>query len=172
MKSNKFLLVVLLLIVLVSWLAIGASAHDKLGHPPVKKNSVSLNILGTASYAGISYERILGKRIVGEVGIGLIGYGVGVTYYPLKPIRSKQLNAFTGIKYTNHAIVDGENKAVTYIPLGVTFFTARFFNISADIGPSFVQHKSSGYKPTLEERNKFPYYSYSIFGNLKFGFRF
>ncbi len=163
---------IILVAVLISWLTLSANAQKKMSLPTIKKNSVSANILGTASYLGITYERVLTKKMIGEVGIGLIGYGAGITYYPLKNIAPKQLNPFVGLKYTNHAIVDGENKAVTYLPVGLTLFTARLINISLDAGPSYVRHKSPGYKPTLEEKATFPYNSFSFFGNLKVGFRF
>ena len=138
----------------------------------VRKNSISFNALGTASYLGISYERLIAQRISLEFGIGMIGYGIGATVYPFKKVKIKQFNPFIGIKYTNHAIVDGENKSATYIPLGITYFAKNKMNFSIDIGPSYFQHKSPGYRPTIEEQNRYPYSDYGIWGNFKLGFRF
>lgn len=138
----------------------------------VEKNSFSINVLGTASYVGFSYERILYQRINLEIGIGLIGYGAGLTMYPIKKIRIEKLNPFFGIKYSNHAIVDGENKSVTYVPFGVTYCGINRLNISIDAGPAYIFHKSPGYRPTREEKAKYPFSDYGVFGNLKLSYRF
>lgn len=138
----------------------------------IEKNSFSINVLGTASYVGFSYERILYQRVNLEVGVGLIGYGAGLTIYPIKKIRVEKLNPFFGIKYTNHAIVDGENKAVTYIPLGITYCGINRLNIGLDVGPAYVIHKSPGYRPTRKEKAKYPFADYGFFGNLKLSYRF
>lgn len=138
----------------------------------IGKNSISANILGTGSYVGVSYERLLFERVSAEVGIGIIGFGTGVTLYPLRKVRAAQLNPFFGIKYTDHAIVDGENKSATYLPIGITYFSKIRMNFSVDIGPSYFRHKSPGYMPTQQEIAKYPYTNFGFWGNLKIGFRF
>jgi len=151
---------------------ITASQAQKFSESPIQKNSISANILGTGSYLGFSYERLIKDKVSLEVGLGLIGYGMGVTLYPLKKVENNQLNPFIGVKYTNHAIVDGENKSATYIPLGLTYFSKSRLNFSLDLGPSYFRHKSPGYAPTQEELEKYPFTSFGLWGNLKIGFRF
>ena len=140
--------------------------------PEIEKNSISANILGTGSYVGVSYERLLFERVSAEVGIGVIGYGIGATIYPLKKVKVAQLNPFIGLKYTNHVILDGENKSAAYLPIGLTYFAKNGMNFSVDIGPSSFRHKSPGYKPTKEELDKYPFSDFGLWGNLKIGLRF
>ena len=163
--KTKFLLVFAIL--LMSSLAPHAQQTSS-----IEKNSLSFNILGTGSYVGVSYERLVFDRAFLEVGLGVIGYGIGGTVYPLKKIEPKQINPFIGIKYTNHAIVDGVNKSATYLPVGVTFFRENKMNFSFDAGPSYFYYQSPGYKPTEEELKKYPYSDVGFWGNIKVGFRF
>jgi len=137
----------------------------------IEKNSISGNILGTGSYIGLSYERLIFQHINLEFGLGLIGYGTGITYYPNK-IETATIRPYTGIKFTSHAIVDGEHKSVYYIPFGITLFTDVRLNLGFDFGPAYVIHHSPGYMPSLEELNKYPYNNISVFGNFKLGIRF
>jgi len=151
------------------------NAQNRIMHKPesvIRKNSVSANILGTGSYVGISYERLLFQRVIAEVGIGVIGYGIGVTVYPIKKVKAGQFNPFIGLKFTDHAIVDGENKSATYLPIGVTYFSKNSVNFSVDIGPSSFYHKSPGYNPTQDELDKYPFSDFGVWGNLKIGYRF
>lgn len=167
MKVLKFLLII---VCLFSFSTTYAQVSENEAF--VEKNSLSVNILGTASYLGVSYERLFAQRFSVDFGIGLIGIGVGGTLYPFKKVQVNKFNPFVGIKYTNHAIVDGENKSATYLPLGVTYFSRYRLNFSVDVGPSYFRHKSPGYMPTQEELEKYPYNSVGLWGNLKIGFRF
>jgi hypothetical protein len=135
------------------------------------KNSISANILGTGAYLGFTYERYILKRYSAEVGIGLIGFGVGASYY-FKKIKPKMWNPYLGLKYTSHAIVDGEHKKLTYLPVGITYFGNRTFIFGLDIGSAYRRHISPGYMPTPEELAQYPFSSFGIFGNLKLGVMF
>ena len=115
---------------------------------------------------------MLFKRVSAEVGIGLIVIGLGATVYPIKKVQSGQFNPFIGIKFTNHAIVDGENKSATYLPIGLSYFTKHRINFNIDVGPSYFNHKSPGYQPTQEEIERYPFTDFGLWGNLKIGFRF
>lgn len=139
--------------------------------PTIKKNSISVNILGTGSYLGISYERLLFERVTAEIGIGVFGYGIGVTVYPLKKISIKQPNLFIGLKYTNHTLVGIEKKSATYIPIGLTYFLKKRYNLSFDVGPSYFYHKSHGHNSNTGHQRAY-YSDYGLWGNLKFGLRF
>ena len=140
----------------------------------IEKNTISLNVLGTASYLGVSYERLIYERLNLEVGVGLIGYGAGVTIYPLRKAEINKLSPFVGIKYTKHGMVDVGARSITYIPFGLSFFSKRMINISGDLGPGFFYYKTAPGGPqfTKEEKAKYPFSYYNIFGNLKFSFRF
>jgi len=166
MKKDKLILLIICI------LGFSSAVAQTQNEPTIKKNSISANILGTGSYVGFSYERLLFERVIAEIGIGVIGYGIGATVYPLKKVRKKQLNPYIGLKYTNHAIVDGENKSATYLPIGLTYFLRTRLNFSIDIGPSYFHHKSPGYMPTKEELDRYPYSDFGLWGNLKIGFRF
>lgn len=135
------------------------------------KNSLSGNILGTGSYIGFSYERILLQRVSLEAGIGLIGYGFGATLYAVKP-DFKKIAPYFGVKYTTHAIVDGEHKSVYYLPIGLTYFAKFPVNIGFDLGPALKKHHSPGYMPTQAELEKYPFTDFGLFGNIKLGIRF
>ncbi|MFK8037883.1 MAG: hypothetical protein AB8B74_06305 [Crocinitomicaceae bacterium] len=161
-----------LIVLVVCLFSIPSVSGQSQADQSIEKNSISANILGTGSYLGISYERLIADRVSAEIGIGLIGIGVGATIYPLKKVEAKQLNPFVGIKFTNHAIVDGENKSATYLPIGLTYFSKNDLNFSIDIGPSYFNHKSPGYMPTQEELDKYPFSDFGFWGNLKIGLRF
>lgn len=161
----------LILLVAIFYMG-GYASADAQSEITIKKNSISMNILGTGTYFGVSYERLLSDRIIGEIGIGIIGYGIGATLYPLKNINAGQVNPFIGLKYTNHAIPDGEHKSASYLPIGLTYFSKNNMNISFDIGPSYFNHKSAGYMPIEVEFAKFPYSDFGFWGNFKVGFRF
>jgi hypothetical protein len=137
----------------------------------IRKNSISANILGTGTYLGISYERLFFDRVSSEISIGMMAFGFGATVYPLKKVKKAQLNPFIGLKYTNHAFLDGEHKSATYIPIGLTYFSKNRLNFSIEIGPSYFDHKSPGFLPTQEELDTYPYSDFGIWGNLKIGFR-
>lgn len=137
-----------------------------------EKNSLSINVLGTGSYLGISYDRVLSDHLLAEIGIGVIGYGAGISFYPFKIVSNKKISPFIGLKYTNHAMVDSENKSATYFPFGFTYFSKKQVSVSIDIGPSYFNHKSPGYKPTPLELDQYPFTSFGIWGNIKLSFHF
>ena len=90
----------------------------------------------------------------------------------IKKVKINQINPYIVLKYTNHAVIDGENKSATYIPIGVTYFTKSKINLHLDVGPAYFYHISPGYKPTAAEKIKHPYSNYGIWGNFKVSFRF
>jgi len=162
-------LLIVILIIVVSAFQVNAQAISE--NKTIQKNSISGNILGTGSYLGFSYERLFKQRVSAEIGIGLIGLGTGISYY-FRKVEAKKLIPYIGLKYTSHAIVDGEHKKVTYLPVGITYFGKRYFNFGFDIGPAVRRHMSPGYMPTPEELARYPFTDFGVFGNLKLGFRF
>ena len=108
----------------------------------------------------MTYERLFFQRLSAEVGIGIIGFGGGLTIYPVKP-APKKFRAYTGVKFTTHAIVDGEHKSVVYVPIGVTLYSRQIINMSMDIGPAMRRHISPGYKPTPACRHRVGYRIYA-----------
>lgn len=166
MKLNKQATMQKLIATCLFSLLLSSFAVGQIG-----KNSISGNILGTGSYIGFSYERIVLQRLSLEAGLGLIGYGFGASIYALKPDMNK-VAPYLGIKYTTHAIVDGEHKSVYYLPLGLTYFAKFPINIGFDLGPALRIHHSPGYMPTPAELDKYPFTDFGIFGNIKMGIRF
>ncbi|MFT5819347.1 MAG: hypothetical protein ACI8ZM_000570 [Crocinitomix sp.] len=139
---------------------------------PLLKNSFSFNILGTGTYIGFSYERLIKQRLSLEVGFGLIGVGAGVTVYPFGINPNGGFASYTGIKTTFNTMGSGGEKNITYIPLGVTYFTKKRMAFSIDVGPSYQTNYSPFGKVTEEKASTFPNAQFSIYGNLKISYRF
>ena len=123
-----------------------------------EKNTISLSILGTSSYVGVTYERMITDELVGELGIGLLSVGLGGTFYPWK-IKENHINFYTGLKYRSRNIItkvfliDDKKDPVFYIPIGLNYSASEGMNLALDVGPSL-------------------HGSMSIFANLRVGFRF
>ena len=139
---------------------------------PMLKNSISFNILGTGSYVGFSYERLIKQRLSLEVGFGIIGAGTGVILYPFGIDPYEGLAPYIGIKTTFNTMGSGGEKNMTYIPIGVNYFTYKKMAFGIDVGPSYQTNYSPFGKVTPEKAATFPYAQFSIYGNLKISYRF
>ncbi|NOQ74205.1 MAG: hypothetical protein GQ574_19510 [Crocinitomix sp.] len=139
--------------------------------PPLK-NSFSFNILGTGSYIGFSYERLIKQRLNLEVGFGLVGVGAGVTIYPFGIDPYGGISPYIGIKTTFNTMGSGGEKNMTYIPIGITYFTDKKMAFGIDFGPSYQTNFSPFGKVTEETAATFPNAQISIYGNLKISYRF
>jgi hypothetical protein len=139
--------------------------------PPLK-NIFSFNILGTGTYIGFSYERLIKQRLNLEVGFGILGAGAGATYYLFRLNPYGGIAPYTGIKTTFNTRGSGGQKNMTYIPLGITYFTEGKMAFGIDIGPSYQTNFSPHGKVTQEFATTFPNAEMSIYGNLKISYRF
>ena len=130
-----------------------------------KGSSISLNLLGTASIAGITYDRIVSETVSYEVGLGVAGIGAGISYYP-KKMNYNQYCPYVGLKVNSIALVDVGKAYGGYIPFGCTYFTASKFNIGFDLGPAYarIHQIDSDFLNTTQNR-------WLLFGNLKVGIR-
>lgn len=136
------------------------------------KNSISFNILGTGTYLGFSYERLLYQRLSLEVGVGLVGIGAGATYYPFRKVEKGGFHPYTGIKTTFNTMGSGGEKNMTYLPLGITFFTKNRMAFGLDVGPSYQTNYSPFGKVIAEFAETFPKSQVLLYGNLKISYRF
>lgn len=162
MKKRHY--IILLIGILISFHSIGQAPKED-----IEKNAFSINILGTGTYLGLGIERLFFKHYNLEVAIGLIGIGTGLTYYPSIP-KKQSIRPYLGIKYTSHAMVDGPHNKVSYIPVGITYFSNKV-SIGLDFGPALTQHVSPGYFHNIDNLT-YPYNSFGLFGNFKLSFRF
>ncbi|PHR17928.1 MAG: hypothetical protein COA38_20270 [Fluviicola sp.] len=136
----------------------------------IRKNSISFNLLGTATYVGFSYERLIAQRISVEVGLGLVGIGLGITAYPFKRVEKKQFNPFIGIKTTLNTRLSGGEKSITYVPLGITYFTKKNLSVSFDLGPAYQINYSPIGKVIPSVLENYPNSELGVYGNLKLSF--
>lgn len=128
--------------------------------------SLSINLLGAASLAGVTYDKIINEYFTWEVGLGAAGVGAGLSYYP-KKMRVNTLCPYVGVKLNAIALVDLGSGYGGYVLVGVTFFEVSRFNFGIDVGPGYA-HTDFFYdrhSPAKKE-NKF-----IVFGNLKAGIR-
>jgi hypothetical protein len=151
--------------------SISVQSQGKNADEILKRNSISGNILGTASYVGLSYERVIGNRTIVEVGLGLIGFGAGVSVYARK-LKPNVLSPYIGLKFTTRAMVDLPLVMTFYLPIGLTFFSKHNVNIGFDIGPSYDSYLTPGYTHDPVERARYPYSDFGVFGNVKLGIAF
>lgn len=122
----------------------------------LRKNGISLNLLGASPFFGLTYERLLARFLSLEVGLGVIGAGAGVKVYPFKAKEAKAI-FHTGITIATEALSE---VTVTYVPIGMSYFSRGGFNFGIDLGPA---HYSEGWG-----NNE----NFSVYGNLKMGIRF
>jgi hypothetical protein len=123
-----------------------------------QKNFISYNILGTASFLGVTYERMLTDKFAAEIGIGIISAGAGMTYYPGR-IKEGDVSFYTGLKFSSPNIIsvvfllDDSTEPILYIPIGLVYATSGGFSIGIDAGPNLIG-------------------DYSAWGNIRIGYRF
>ena len=127
----------------------------------IRKNAISLNLLGTTPIMGITYERIVSDKISFEIGLGIPGIGVGMKVFPFG-IRERKLMFHTGITATYvkfKAIWGGGDVegVIAYLPLGMSYFGKHGFNFGIDVGPAAGIYDETVLRP---------------YGNLKVGYRF
>ena len=150
----------ILIITLISSHSKYFSQDLKNSETPLKKNAISLSVLGVTPLIGFSYGRILSEKISAEIGVGFISLGAGIKYYPWG-MKTNKLLFHTGIaaaasEFHKKPMIDGEG-FVSYIPFGVNYFGIRSLNIGANIGPG---------------TSYFNFENVLIYGNLNIGFRF
>lgn len=122
----------------------------------LRKNGISVNLLGASPLFGLTYERLLARFLSLEVGLGIFGVGAGVKVYPFKAKEGKAI-FHTGITRAAEAI---SRKTVTYVPLGISYFSRGGFNFGIDLGPAYYGDNGG------------PDEGFSVYGNLKLGIRF
>jgi len=126
----------------------------KNGFTEIKKNGISVNLLGTSPFFGLTYERLLSKYFSLEAGVGLLSLGGGIKIYPFKA-KEGQAIFHTGITVAHEYYSE---YTVSYIPLGFSYFGQKGLNLGVDLGPA---HFSDGYDNYI-----------FFYGNIKFGIRF
>jgi hypothetical protein len=167
----KFLKTILLCIFLFPSL-INAQNTKSVNHQ-IERNSVSFNLLGSASLLGITYERILSDHFIFEAGVGYVGVGLGTTYYPFQ-IKKAAVCLYTGIKFSLLVLPEVFAAYGGYVPFGITYFSNRRYNIGIDFGPAIGHWNKSGGHPAVYDPNV--NYNDSgnirVYGNIKIGLRF
>ena len=128
----------------------------------LKKNSISLSILGASPVIGFVYDRVLSEKTSIEIGAGLLSFGAGFKYYPKRLVVNKLLfhTGFSGsvTPLFNSGELNFEGQGfIAYIPIGINYFGKKSIQITADIGPG---------------TSYFNFEKIYLYGNLKFGVRF
>mgnify|MGYP003132145782 CR=1 FL=1 len=154
-KINVFLTLIL---VFMSFFVNGQETTSDFDS--MRKNAISFNILGATPIIGITYERIVSKNISVEVGGGIPSVGAGFKYYPSGIKESKMLFhlGLTGAIVFSEAFdvwntSDTNGVFLGYLPIGVSYFGERGFNLGVDIGPAVAD-------------------TFAPWGNVKVGYRF
>lgn len=127
---------------------------NKNNFAELKKNGISVNLLGTSPLFGITYERLLSKYISLEAGIGLASLGAGIKIFPFK-VNEGQFAFHSGFTIAHEYYTE---YTVAYIPFGTSYFGKDRFNFGIDLGPA---HFSDGYDNYI-----------FFYGNIKLGIRF
>ncbi len=154
-KINVFLTLIL---VFMSFFVNGQETTSDFDS--MRKNAISFNILGATPIIGITYERIVSKNISVEVGGGIPSFGAGFKYYP-SGIKESQMLFHTGLSgsFVESSSFDvwgtSDNTWVFlgYLPIGVSYFGKKGFNLGVDLGPAVAD-------------------TFAIWGNVKVGYRF
>ncbi len=154
-KNNVLLIFTVLFISFTSIAQETTSDFDSM-----RKNAISFNILGTTPFIGIIYDRIVSENLSLEIGAGIPSVGAGFKYYPSGIKESKMLFhvGLTGtILFTEAFDVwntsDDNGVLLAYLPIGVSFFGEKGFNLGVDIGPAVAK-------------------TFAPWGNVKVGYRF
>ncbi|MDH5379752.1 MAG: hypothetical protein OEW75_02805 [Cyclobacteriaceae bacterium] len=137
----------------------------------LKKNAISISVLGTSTFVGFTYERIFLQKISLEGGIGFIGFGGGISYYFSK-LDQPGFKFFTGLKYTAFAglLADSGSTSGVYLPFGVKLFSRNWFGMGIDIGPGvFILQPGYDFGGTVNNKPSTVLYPH---GNLKLSVMF
>jgi len=126
----------------------------------IRKNAISVSVLGISPLVGITYDRIVSENLSLEIGVGIPSFGAGVKFYPFG-IKESKFMFHTGLSGTYlytaaFGVWDKDEDSgifVGYVPIGVSYFGKKGFNLGADIGPAMADQ-------TL------------LYYNLKLGYRF
>ena len=152
MKLKKIVLILSGILLLLSFNK--SEAQDII----TEKNFISLGVLGTSSYIGVTYERMLTDEWAAEIGVGVLSVGFGATYYPWK-IKEGDISFYTGMKYSSPNVITAiilipdQTDAALYVPIGFTYATSGGFSLGLDVGPNIIG--TSG-----------------VWGGIRAGFRF
>jgi len=131
----------------------------------LRKNAISLNILGATPLIGITYERVVSNKISIEFGLGLpsVSVGTGFKVFP-NNIKMKKLMFHTGLINTFFALepfgIFVGYYDIVYVPIGISYFGRYGFNFGLDLGPGLF----------IDPVDEFVLLGGN--GNLKLGFRF
>ncbi len=131
----------------------------------IRKNALSLNVLGTVAGVGITYERAVSDKFSVEAGLGLFGGGLGFKYY-FSDMRIQKILFNTGFTiagspfFTSSEVGIGGHGFLIYLPVGFSFYGKGKLNLGIDIGPGTTFVNSSSRSMII------------IYGNFKIGFRF
>ncbi|MFN4761907.1 hypothetical protein ACKGJN_02180 [Gillisia sp. Q332] len=138
----------------------GNAQEAASGIDGMRKNAISLNILGTTPIVGITYDRIVSENVSFEIGAGLPSIGVGMKYFPSGIKESKFLFhlGLTSVFVFSEAFdiwgtSDKSGSFMGYLPIGISYFGEGGFGLGIDLGPAVASEF-------------FPY------GNVKVGYRF
>lgn len=157
MKNNIYVITILILL----WSSNILSQTLINKSDSIRLNSISINLLGTSPFFGISYERLLTKKIGIELGIGLPNMGVGTKIYPFN-YRENKFVLYSGFTIT-FTLIDLRPSLpysiISYIPIGLSYSGEFGWIFGIDIGPGFYRERN--YSPIF-----IPY------GNVKIGRRF
>lgn len=156
---TKSTILVIFSILLVSFSSIAQETTS--GIEGMRKNAISFNILGTTPFVGITYDRIVSENLSVEIGVGIPSVGAGFKYYPSGIKESKMLFhiGLTGTIISAKALdiwgssEDDAGIFVAYLPIGVSFFGEKGFNLGVDLGPAVAE-------------------KFAPWGNVKVGYRF
>ena len=156
MTKNYVLLIFSILFISFSSIA----QETKSGIEGMRRNAISFNILGTTPIVGITYDRVVSEYFSIEIGAGIPSVGAGFKYYPSGIKESKMLFhvGLTGIILSAKALdiwgtSEDDGLLVAYLPIGVSYFGEKGFNLGVDLGPAVAA-------------------KFGAWGNVKVGYRF
>jgi len=157
MTKNNILVIFSILFISFSSIA----QETTSGIEGMRKNAISFNILGTTPFVGITYDRLVSENLSVEIGVGIPSVGAGFKYYPWGIKESKMLFhvGLTGTIISAKALdiwgssEDNAGIFVAYLPIGVSFFGEKGFNLGVDLGPAVAA-------------------KFAPWGNVKVGYRF
>ncbi len=147
-----------------------AQSNDANDWKDMRRNGISINILGHSPILGINYDRIVSSKINLELSIGLPSIGAGLKFYPTKIQEGKTLfhmgisQSYVYSESVNLSIL--RDLLTTYFPLGLSYFGKQGANLGMDIGPVYWQNtQNDKFQPINPEH-------WSLYASLKVGYRF